>query len=366
MESVLHFSSIATNSRIDGGRGVIYGVSVITAGEAQGVNKGTFIDETTIAQIATVGNASPDGIPVKLSMQAEHDGSVGQYVARLINFRRDGHQCRADLELLSACPKEKEFVLELAQKMPSRFGLSVSMPNNHKKINGKTFLRCDELFTVDLVESPAANKGLFSAKPTTKTNMSEEIKYKDGDKGEHHEDCECKECLSMSRKEDKKKLSLFETAIARIEAAVTKLSAAPALAPAAPSAKSEAEIKLAKVEAEMEAIRKEAANSINLSKKALIDGLVAEATKLGKVIPMDNADLYTEKDGVITIGMEPEKLRVMLSKIPAGTVKLTSGTGNGGTPDAAKLDVWDTSEAGTKAWKAVKEQAVSLSRHGKK
>ena len=173
--------------------------------------------------------------------------------------------------------------------------------------------------------------------------------------------------MAMSRKETKKKMSLLETGIATLTDLVTKLSAA-APAPAKPAVKSEAEIKLAAIETEMENLRKDSANRIALSKKGLIDGLIADATKEGKVIPLDNSDLYTEKDGVITIGIEPEKLRVMLSKIPAGIVKLGTKTGNSGAVDPAKLDVWDTSEAGANAWKAAKDQAaqVSLSRFAKK
>ena len=53
MEHVSQFSAMATNDRVDGGSGVIYGVSVITKGEAQGRNAGTWIDETTLSQIAS-------------------------------------------------------------------------------------------------------------------------------------------------------------------------------------------------------------------------------------------------------------------------------------------------------------------------
>lgn len=380
MTDTVYFSTMATSSRIDGGRGVIYGVSVITAGQAEGANAGTYIDSTTIDQIAAVGNASGDGIPVKLSMRDEHDGSVGQYVARLINFRRDGDKCRADLELLSTMHKQREFVLELAQKMPSRFGLSVAMPTKMEKIKGKNYLRCDDLFSVDLVEAPAANKGLFSAKPATNTHKMSEIKYKHGDSGEHHETCECKECMSeMAAHKAHKKMSALLSSIytgkadsteAEIAAAVTKLSAtgaAPAPAPAA-GTKSAAEIKLAEIEAELARVKVEADKRIALSAKAEIDSIVAEATKLGKVVPFENADLYTEKDGVVTICTSPERLRTVLSKIPAGTVKTATSTGAAGNGDVTKLDVWDTSPEAASAWKAAKEQAhkIGLSRFTKK
>jgi hypothetical protein len=365
MTNVAHFSSFATNSRIDGGRGIIFGVSVITAGEAQGQNKGTFIDGVTLTQIAAVGNASADGVPVKLSMKDEHDGSVGQFVGRLINFRVDRDQTRADFELFNTTHKEREFVLELSQKIPTRFGFSISAPCDFEKIDGKNHLRCNELFTVDLVEAPAANPGgLFSAKstttPTTPVRMSE-IKYKEGTSGEHHHECECKTCMSehAAKHAHKKTMSLLSAIFcgkadatdAEVTEALTKLSAKSA--PAAPApAKSEAETKLAEVQAELARIKDESAKQVALSKKTVIDQLVAEASAAGKIVPLTSEQLYTEKDGVVTIHTEPELLRTMLSKLPAGMVKMSTQAGAAGTTDITKLDVWDTSKEAAEAFKA--------------
>src|SRR6185503_8416422 len=56
-------------------------------------------------------------------------------------------------------------------------------------------------------------------------------------------------------------------------------------------------------------------NAVALAKRSEIDALVAEASRDGKKIPYENDDLYTVKDGSVTIHTEPAMLRKVISKL---------------------------------------------------
>jgi hypothetical protein len=70
-------------------------------------------------------------------------------------------------------------VLEIAEKLPDTFGISIAFSGPVREIDGKRFASCEELYSADLVQTPAANPtGLFSfeAKAVDKnlTNMEDE------------------------------------------------------------------------------------------------------------------------------------------------------------------------------------------------
>lgn len=310
MTQTSYYSAIATKQKIDVSAGIISGVSVITEGEAQGKNEGTFIDRTTLSQIRAIAGDYPDGVKVKLSESKEHDGSAGQIVGTLKNFRIDEKQLRADLHLLKAS-KKFEFILEMAQTMPSEFGLSVVIPKEMEKIGDREFLRCSEIYSVDIVESPAANKGLFSSK-TNENSMT--IKYAKGDSGDHAKDCECKECMSKHSK--KEMTAMFAKLVgldpdkateADVETAF-KASRGDTSAIAALTQKiADAETKLTKFESAN-------ADALKLAKKTEIDNLVVEANRDGKVIPLTDVQLSK---------MDVADIREMITKLPKGQVALS-------------------------------------------
>lgn len=339
MESATYFSAIKSQQKIDAEKGIIAGVSVITVGQAAGCNSGTWIDSVTLSQIDRVAKTYPDGIKVKLSQSKEHDGSAGQIVGILKNFRTEGDQERADLHLLSASDR-RAFILEMAATMPSEFGLSVVIPKEFEKVNGKDCLRCSEIYSVDLVEAPAANPtGLFSSQTTTK-NMSS-IKYAKGESGDHAKDCECKTCMSAS---SKKEMSAFVAGLLGLsaEATETEISTAFKAIKGGDNGVAELSKKLDETKAELSRIQASSENSLALSKKGEIESLLAEASRAGKVVPFDNDDLFTEKDGKVTIKMEPVALSRVITKLSAGTVKtshtvtLTAKTDKGETVDRRK------------------------------
>lgn len=158
------FQSLA-ESKVDRESGVISGVSVISVGEAKG--HGMFVDATTLEQVKLSAEAHEDGVKVKTDHWSGFNGIVGL----IKNFQIEGDKLRGDLHLLEN-HEAREKVLEMAEKMPSQFGISISFSGEAEtkpvENDGVTremkFARCESLEACDLVDSPAANKdGLFSA-----------------------------------------------------------------------------------------------------------------------------------------------------------------------------------------------------------
>jgi hypothetical protein len=147
------FSAIAGGAIKDG---VILGVSVITIGEAKG--HGVYIDQKSLDTFLSAAQNRAGGVPVKM----DHGTGFYHIVGKLENFRIDGDSLRADLHLLKS-HEQYARIVEMAETMSEAFGLSVSSVSSGEKIDGKEYLRCDELNSVDLVDRPAANPtGLFS------------------------------------------------------------------------------------------------------------------------------------------------------------------------------------------------------------
>ena len=138
------------------------GVSVITAGiEATG--HGIHIDDKSLQTALAVASKFPQGIKAKM----EHSYGVDKIIGHLKNFRIDGAQLRADLQLLKAHPAYN-FIAELIAKQPSTFGLSISFSFTGEVIEGKKMVRFEDIYSIDVVDRPAANPGgMFSTvKPT--------------------------------------------------------------------------------------------------------------------------------------------------------------------------------------------------------
>jgi hypothetical protein len=135
------------------GEKIIHGVSVITTGPARG--HGLTVDAETLAQVVQCSKARA----VKVKML--HNSDLSQVIGTLKNFRIEGEKVIADLHLLSSAPA-RDFVLEIANTMPTAFGLSISFEGTPEG----NLARCSRLLSVDLVDEPAANPdGLFEEKP---------------------------------------------------------------------------------------------------------------------------------------------------------------------------------------------------------
>ena len=154
--------------KIDVAKGIIHGVSVISEGEVQGHEM--YADAKTLQTVMASAKTYEGGLKVKL----DHGSSVGSIVGYLDNFRIDGPQLRADLNLLENS-EHTGYVLELAVAVPEQVGMSIAFSFDAEDVEGLPYpaVRCLEIYSCDLVDSPAANAGgLFS----TTTKMSEDIK----------------------------------------------------------------------------------------------------------------------------------------------------------------------------------------------
>lgn len=155
------------NGRVNHGAGIISGVSVITMGDARGHNRK--IDATTLEQVKACAEEMNGGVKVK----ANHGTGLESIVGALHNFLIDGEQLRADLHMIQSHDQYKP-IMEMAQKQPQTFGLSISFSGKPDLIGQELYARCAELYSVDLVDAPAANpSGLFSAVDSPATSNME-------------------------------------------------------------------------------------------------------------------------------------------------------------------------------------------------
>ena len=140
---------------------VIEGVSIISIGEAKG--HGLYVDEQTLMEVKECAESYKGGVKVNL----DHGAGIKDIVGFCDNFRIIGKKLVADLNLLETAEK-RAYVLEIASRMPDTFGISIAFSGPVRERDGRSFASCTELYSADLVQTPAANPtGLFSftAKP---------------------------------------------------------------------------------------------------------------------------------------------------------------------------------------------------------
>jgi len=291
-----HFSAVAEYNRIDSAGGIIYGVSVITLGNAQGHN--LKIDETTLSQILAVAATHKDGIKVKFGN--DHKAGVEDTIGALKDFRKDGDKVRADLHLFKACGKRDQ-IIEMAERIPNEFGLSAVFSGSPEEIEKVKFARCDEIYSVDLVSDPAANLSLFSKKDNDHDEDDKEKFEADGKT--HTKACMCASCKKAMSDKNKTK-SMSEILTPEFMAELKKLL---------PDNTAELSKKITELETKQAAQNAEA---IKLAKESEINALVAEASKAGKEIPLSDVQL---------LKMDVADVKEMITKIKP-TVNLSKGT----------------------------------------
>jgi len=135
---------------------VIEGVSIISIGEAKG--HGLYVDEQTLMEVKECAESYKGGVKVNL----DHGAGIKDIVGFVNNFRIVGSQLLGDLNLLQTSPM-RDYVLEISSKLPDTFGISIAFSGPIREVNGMAFASCTELYSADLVQTPAANAtGLFS------------------------------------------------------------------------------------------------------------------------------------------------------------------------------------------------------------
>ena len=135
---------------------IIEGVSIISVGEAKG--HGLFVDDITLQEVKACAESYAGGVKVNL----DHGAGIRDIVGFCDNFRIVGGKLVADLNLLETAEK-RAYVLEIASRMPDTFGISIAFSGPVREKDGRSFASCTELYSADLVQTPAANPtGLFS------------------------------------------------------------------------------------------------------------------------------------------------------------------------------------------------------------
>ena len=158
---------------IDAAAATIKNVSVITVGEARG--HGMQIYEKTLLQVKAAAETYSGGLKVK----TDHYSGFNEIVGALKNFTIDGDQLRADLFLLKNHDATAR-IIEMAELMPDTFGLSISFSGEHEEKGETVLARCSEIYSADLVDTPAANPtGLFSAKVDSEKTVMDEKQIAD-------------------------------------------------------------------------------------------------------------------------------------------------------------------------------------------
>lgn len=158
---------------IDAAAATIKNVSVITVGEARG--HGMQIDQKTLLQVKAAAETYAGGLKVK----TDHYTGFNEIVGALKNFTIDGDQLRADLFLLKNHDATAR-IIEMAELMPDTFGLSISFSGEHEEKGETVLARCSEIYSADLVDTPAANPtGLFSAKVDSMKTVMDETQIAD-------------------------------------------------------------------------------------------------------------------------------------------------------------------------------------------
>jgi len=157
MKGVISFS--ASSGVIDSESGIIRGVSLITEGPALG--HGVMIDRTTLEQVKIAAEQYSGGLKVKL----DHSGGAGDIVGYIDGLSIQGTKLIGNLHLLQSSP-HRGYILEIAQRIPDTFGLSIAFSGPSEKSADKltTLQRCSEIYSVDLVSEPAANPSGFFAR----------------------------------------------------------------------------------------------------------------------------------------------------------------------------------------------------------
>lgn len=224
---------------------VIEGVSIISIGEAKG--HGLYVDEQTLMEVKACAESYKGGVKVNL----DHGAGIKDIVGFVNNFRIVGSQLLGDLNLLQTSPM-RDYVLEISSKLPDTFGISIAFSGPIREVNGMDFASCTELYSADLVQTPAANAtGLFSftAKQVDKffQQMPEDIVTPEMPEKESGES-------EVTIVDLSKRMSALEEAFGMIK---TKMEAMiPAEAPAAEPMKEEMsdESAISKLEAKLDTI----------------------------------------------------------------------------------------------------------------
>ena len=292
MEPVITFAASA--GVIDAEAGIIRGVSLITKGPALG--HGVMIDDKTLEQVKAAAEEYTGGLKVVLN----HSGGAGDIVGFIDTMRISGDKLLGDLHLLKTSP-HREYILEIAERIPDTFGLSIAFSGPSEKSADKltTLQRCSEIFSVDIVATPAANPSGFFAR---------KLKQLESDDSEYPE-AEIKIDIPMDDKMKETIEGMIQSAMMSIHDKLSKLEAAlPPVEekPAAMSAQTEV-VQLAANAAALAAV-KEFAKSFGAPAAPIASAEapkpVAQAQKFEDVVAAKATELKGDKSSAISFAVK--------------------------------------------------------------
>lgn len=239
MQTATSFRQFAATAqaRVNPADGVIYGVSLITEGPALG--HGVYIDATTLEQVKTAAGMYSGGLKVKM----DHGGGAGDIVGFIDNLRIAGAKLIGDFHLLQSS-EHRQYILEIAEKIPDTFGLSIAFSGPSEiGVDKRAMQRCTEIYSVDLVSEPAANPdGLFSRMKLQSEESSANIEIE----------------LPMNEEMKKAIEAMIQSALANVGERMSKLEGAmpPAVDPKVIAASSQTDaVQLAAKEGALSALK---------------------------------------------------------------------------------------------------------------
>lgn len=187
-------------ARVDRKAGVIADVSIIQTGPA--IGHGFDIDQTTLEQVAELGNAQSQGVKARLAHPNECDDCTGKELGRWRDFRVEGDRTLANLHVLDAARRSPagnlaDWVFDVADEDPGLIAVSIygkGDPKPRMEADGTPrvdddgerlppVLRLDALVAADIVDEAAANRtGLFASAGIATELLDAAIDYEAGDR----------------------------------------------------------------------------------------------------------------------------------------------------------------------------------------
>lgn len=151
--------------KVDRTNGVIYGVSLISTGPV--IGHGLYADHVTLQTVLESCRAVGS-----LKCKINHGSDVASICGTLSSYRIDGNKLLADLTLLQSSDYYN-WVLDIAERLPSQVGLSIAFSPQTVEKNGRQYVRCLEIYSCDLCDAPASNPGgLFDVGGLAAANVS--------------------------------------------------------------------------------------------------------------------------------------------------------------------------------------------------
>ena len=158
--------------QVDRDKNIIRGFAVVTKGVTKDA-RGEF-DDASLDTVMQFGNEMKMGIKSRFGHPNMSSTALGTFLGRVKNFRRDGDIVRADLQIDKTAFETPDgdlggYVMNLAESNPDMFGASMVIywdgeEREELDQDGNTlppFIRVTKLMSVDVVDDPAANNGLF-------------------------------------------------------------------------------------------------------------------------------------------------------------------------------------------------------------